>query len=110
MALHDDWSSDYAFEIDYPFGIPSQKNPVWTMNTGKKICVSDMTDAHIESCMRIVGEDDLWYGVFKKELERRNKPSKSNAELFKETFGGLTATELWSMPEKEFLEWLNREI
>lgn len=46
----------------------------------------------------------------KKELERRNRGIKTNAELFKETFGGLMATELWSMPEKEFLEWLNQKI
>ena len=29
-----------------------------------------------------------------------------NADLFKDTFG-MYATEIWSMPEKEFLIWLN---
>lgn len=29
-----------------------------------------------------------------------------NADLFKDTFG-MYATEIWSMPEKDFLEWLN---
>lgn len=33
----------------------------------------------------------------------------TNAEKFKNVFG-LYATELWAMPEKEFLEWLNVEI
>ena len=29
-----------------------------------------------------------------------------NADLFKNTFG-MYATEIWSMPEKDFLKWLN---
>ena len=32
----------------------------------------------------------------------------TNAEKFKQTFG-IYATELWAMPEKEFLAWLNAE-
>ena len=32
----------------------------------------------------------------------------TNAELFKKTFG-MYATELWSMPEEDFLQWLNTE-
>ena len=31
-----------------------------------------------------------------------------NAEKFKEIFG-LYSTELWAKPEKEFLEWANKE-
>ena len=34
----------------------------------------------------------------------------TNAELFKKTFNGLWATELWAKPEQEFLEWLNSEV
>ena len=30
----------------------------------------------------------------------------TNADLFKDIFG-IYATELWAMPEPEFLEWLN---
>ena len=30
----------------------------------------------------------------------------NNAEMFMQTFG-IYATELWAMPEKEFLKWLN---
>lgn len=33
----------------------------------------------------------------------------TNAEAFKRLFEGLYATELWSMPESHFLEWLNSE-
>ena len=33
----------------------------------------------------------------------------SNAELFKEIFG-FYATEIWSMEEKDFLNWLNSSI
>ena len=33
----------------------------------------------------------------------------TNADIFKNIFG-LYATELWSMPEKDFLEWLNSEV
>ena len=32
-----------------------------------------------------------------------------NADLFKQIFN-IYATELWSMSEAEFLEWLNREV
>lgn len=32
----------------------------------------------------------------------------TNADKFKNLFG-IYATELWSMPEKDFLEWLNSE-
>ena len=32
----------------------------------------------------------------------------NNADRFKEVFG-IYATEMWSMPEKLFLEWLNDE-
>ena len=30
----------------------------------------------------------------------------NNAEVFKEVFG-IYATELWAMPERDFLKWLN---
>ena len=33
----------------------------------------------------------------------------SNADKFKKLFG-IYATELWSMPEAEFLKWLNAEV
>ena len=33
----------------------------------------------------------------------------NNAEKFKQIFG-LYATELWSMPEGDFLAWLNRDV
>ena len=33
----------------------------------------------------------------------------NNAEKFKQVFG-LYATELWSMPESDFLAWLNRDV
>lgn len=32
----------------------------------------------------------------------------TNAKKFAQTFG-LYATEMWAMPEKEFLKWLNDE-
>ena len=33
----------------------------------------------------------------------------TNAELFKQTFGRY-ATEVWALPEDEFLEWLNADV
>lgn len=33
---------------------------------------------------------------------------ETNSEIFKQTFG-IYATELWSMKEADFLEWLNAE-
>lgn len=69
--MYDDIRADYAFEMDHPFGIPNKNNPVWTTRDGTKIPVREMTTAHIENCMRVVGEDCEWYGVFMAEIERR---------------------------------------
>lgn len=33
----------------------------------------------------------------------------TNAELFRRTFNGLYATEMWAKSEQEFLDWLNLE-
>ena len=51
--------------------------------------------------------------VYKNEIDeiptadvRENVKGENNAEVFKNTFG-IYATELWSMTENEFLEWLN---
>ena len=33
----------------------------------------------------------------------------TNADKFKHLFG-IYATELWAMPEKDFLKWLNSEV
>ena len=41
-----------------------------------------------------------------KKLTRQQ--GETNAEIFKQTFG-FYATEVWSMSEREFLEWLNSE-
>lgn len=65
MSLYSDY--DGYFEKQYPFGMAGD---VWHSHSGD-IKVSDMTEAHIRSCMRIVGEDDVWYGRFLKELKRR---------------------------------------
>ena len=73
ISLWDEFKADCQFEMDFPFGIPSSRDPVWTTREGEEIKVSDMTEAHIRNCMRIVGEDDEWYRVFESELERRKR-------------------------------------
>lgn len=70
MSLGSEYLADYAFEMDYPFGVPSD---VWTKKDGTKIKLTEMTEPHIRNCMSIVGEDDAWYGQFYEELERRNR-------------------------------------
>ena len=70
MSLYDDF--DGYFERDYPFGIPGD---VWTSKNGP-IKVSDMSEHHIRSCMKIVGEDDAWYGRFLTELKRRREANQ----------------------------------
>ena len=67
MPLFDDYEADAAFERDYPFGVPCD---VWR-SARRDIRVKDMTTEHILNCMRLVGEDDAWYGYFAKELSRR---------------------------------------
>lgn len=65
MSLYDDY--DGYFEEQYPFGMAGD---IWKSRRGD-IKVSDMTNEHIRNCMRIVGEDDVWYGRFLEELKRR---------------------------------------
>lgn len=43
-----------------------------------------------------------------KALEERPQAS-NNAELFKQTFG-IYATELWTMTNADFMEWLNADV
>ena len=68
MSLWDDYRADYAFERDYPFGVPGD---IWTTKAGKKINLRDMATTHIRCCMKIVGEDDPWFRRFSEELDRR---------------------------------------
>ena len=68
MSYGNELLADYAFEIEYPFGIAGE---YWTTKDGKKIAVKNMPTQHIVNCMKIVGKDDSWYYVFKAELERR---------------------------------------
>lgn len=70
MSFREDY--DGYFEADYPFGVPGD---VWRSKNGE-IPVSEMTEDHIKACMRIVGEDDGWYGRFARELNTRNEMSK----------------------------------
>lgn len=71
MSLGLEYLADCAFERDFPFGVPNPTNPIWTTKTKKKIPVKNMTMQHIWCCMDLVGEDDLWYGVFAAEIKRR---------------------------------------
>ena len=67
MSLWDDYRVDAQFAHDFPFGVP---NKYWHSKEGD-ILVTDMTEAHIKNCMRMVGEDDDWYSYFQKEFDRR---------------------------------------
>ena len=62
-----EYLEDHAFESDYPFGLPAD---YWPAKRGK-IALKDMTESHIRNCMRLVGEDDMWYARFQQELNRR---------------------------------------
>lgn len=70
MSLGSEYLDEYAFDRDFPFGMPSDE---WTKRDGSKVKLADMTEAHIRNCMRIVGEDDPWCGRFFEELERRKQ-------------------------------------
>lgn len=67
MSLWDDYKTEYLLARDYPHGVPCN---TWVSKNGP-IAVKDMSDSHIQNCMRLVGEDDPWYGRFAKELDRR---------------------------------------
>ena len=62
-------------------------------------------------CLECANEHEQlaeWLEDYKRLLEERPQAS-NNAELFKQTFG-FYATEVWSMRERDFLEWLNSEV
>ena len=46
-----------------------------------------------------------YFGDKVKPVDEKSQ-GKTNADLFKQTFG-LYATEVWAMSESQFLEWLN---
>ena len=69
MSYGEEMMADYLFERDFPYGVPGK---VWHSKIGD-IAVKDMSENHILNCMRIVGEDDEWYGRFLEELESRKK-------------------------------------
>lgn len=73
MSYASELLADYAFERDYPFGIPNPCNPIWKTQNGQEIPIYNMTIQHIKNCMRLVGEDNMWYDAFAAELQRRKK-------------------------------------
>lgn len=58
----------------------------------------------------VCGNNSKWCEscVSKGKCASTRPQGKTNADLFKQTFG-IYATELWSMSESQFLEWLNSE-
>lgn len=74
MSMGEELLADSAFERDFPYGVHGD---VWNSKDGP-VKLSDMSEQHIRSCMRIVGEDDGWYGRFEKELERRGLTEKGS--------------------------------
>ena len=67
MSFREDF--DGYFEHDYPFGMPGD---TWHSKNGP-IKVAEMPTEHIRACMKIVGEDDGWYGRFLRELVKRKE-------------------------------------
>ena len=68
MSLWDDYEADAIFAKDFPHGVPCD---TWVTKGGEKVKIKDMTTQHICNCMRVVGEDDPWYGRFAQEISRR---------------------------------------
>lgn len=73
MSFAKEMMSDSLFEATYPFGLPSWQG-WYSAEVKDYIPLAAMSTGHIINCMKLVGEDDLWYGVFQKELERRVPP------------------------------------
>ena len=70
MSLWSDYEAEAQFAKDFPHGVPCDE---WVTRDGSKIKLRNMTVQHIRNCMRVVGEDDPWYGTFVQELRRRGK-------------------------------------
>ena len=66
--LWDDYKYDYIFEESHPLG---PTNDTWTTRDGRRIKIEDMTTGHIRNCMRMLGEENDVYYIFREELKRR---------------------------------------
>ena len=68
MSLSEDYIGDGLFDHDFPHGV---ENDEWTTRDGRLLKLRDMTDRYIENVMRMIGEDDDFYGACSAELSRR---------------------------------------
>lgn len=60
------------------------------------------------NCYMKQGSDRIrFFCKYYERKEREMNNNTNNAEKFKQIFG-IYATELWAMPEEEFLKWLGR--
>lgn len=71
MSMGEELMGEFAFERDYPYGVPNVCCPVWKTKNGECIAVTQMSVLHIMNCMKLVGEDDPWFGVFAQEIIKR---------------------------------------
>ena len=97
---------DYRYDIHTTIaqGIPYEEK-------GDLISREDLIDVILND-RKLDGENANWE-VNRILVHIKNAPTVesdeiTNADLFKQTFG-IYATELWSMKEAEFLDWLNTE-
>lgn len=79
MGLGEDVRIDIeiAREIAWDNAYRRIKEGVWMMRDGQEIKLTDMTNRHIENCIRMLEKKDgeipeLWADRFKKELEWRD--------------------------------------
>ena len=75
------------------------------------ISLLKMFDEIIDNAPTVKENWKFYYDHGYKQAERdlKRPQATNNAELFKQTFG-IYATELWTMPNAKFMEWLNADV
>lgn len=66
------WSDDIDSPNNEPiyYGNPSKE--IWTTQEGTQVRVGDMTDQHLNNCLKMVeGKSKFWQQIFEAEIKKR---------------------------------------
>lgn len=69
MSMGQEWLDDYAYELNH--GQTVTNTSQWRTKDGRVLNICDMTTEHIKNCMNMIGEDNVYWWSFAKELLRR---------------------------------------
>lgn len=73
MTIINRWDNHIDSPDNNPICAGNPSDEVWTTKEGQRICVRDMTDAHIRNCYKMVmgTRSEYWQNVFRMEMDKR---------------------------------------